>query len=87
MKVKNLVVAAVVMLFITFSFGQNKKYKSIHDISVKDIKGNDVSLADHKDQRLVISAFPCNQFLEQGPGTSEEIQNFCSLTYNVTIKD
>lgn len=115
MKIKTLVIAAVALLLVAASFGQNKKYKSIYDITVKDIKGNDVSLADYKgqvllivnvaskcgltpqyeglealyqkykDQGLVILAFPCNQFLEQEPGTNEEIQNFCSLTYNVTF--
>ncbi len=39
----------------------------------------------YKDQGLEILAFPCNQFLEQEPGTNEEIQDFCSLTYNVTF--
>jgi len=39
----------------------------------------------YKDQGLEILAFPCNQFLGQEPGTNEEIQNFCSLTYNVTF--
>jgi glutathione peroxidase len=30
-----------------------------------------------------VLGFPCNQFLEQEPGTAEEIQEFCSLTYGV----
>ena len=29
--------------------------------------------------------FPCNQFLEQAPGTMEEINNFCTLTYHTTF--
>ena len=87
----------------------------IYDITVKDIDGSEVSLANYKgkvllivnvaskcgltpqyeglealykkykDQGLEILAFPCNQFLEQEPGTNEEIQSFCSLTYNVTF--
>ena len=87
----------------------------IYDITVKDIDGSDVSLANYKgkvllivnvaskcgltpqyeglealyqkykDQGLEILAFPCNQFLGQEPGTNEEIQSFCSLTYNVTF--
>tara|TARA_Y100001001_G_C7998687_1_gene305526 strand:+ start:1487 stop:2131 length:645 start_codon:yes stop_codon:yes gene_type:complete len=32
-----------------------------------------------------ILGFPCNQFLGQEPGTEEEIQQFCSLTYDVTF--
>ena len=29
--------------------------------------------------------FPCNQFLEQASGTDEEINSFCTLTYNTTF--
>lgn len=32
-----------------------------------------------------VLGFPCNQFLEQEPGTSEEIKTFCSTTYGVTF--
>lgn len=39
----------------------------------------------YKDQGLEILAFPCNQFLEQEPGTNEEILEFCSVNYNVTF--
>jgi glutathione peroxidase len=100
-------------------FGQNtigqKNSKSIYDFTVKDIKGQDVSLKNYegkvllivnvaskcgltpqyegletlykqyKDQGLEILAFPCNQFLEQEPGTNEEILDFCSVNYNVTF--
>jgi glutathione peroxidase len=34
---------------------------------------------------LEILGFPCNQFLGQEPGTDEEIQEFCSSTYDVTF--
>ena len=34
---------------------------------------------------LVILGFPCNQFAGQEPGTSAEIAQFCSLTYDVTF--
>ncbi len=87
----------------------------IYDITVKDMDGSDVSLANYKgevllivnvaskcgltpqyeglealyqkykDQGLEILGFPCNQFLEQEPGTNEEIAEFCSLNYNVTF--
>jgi len=89
--------------------------QSVYDFTVKDIKGNDVSLANYKgkvllivnvaskcgltpqyegletlyqkykDQGLEILAFPCNQFLEQEPGTNEEILDFCSVNYNITF--
>ena len=34
---------------------------------------------------FVVLGFPCNQFGGQEPGDMEEIQNFCSLTYDVTF--
>jgi glutathione peroxidase-family protein len=34
---------------------------------------------------LEILGFPCNQFRGQEPGTDEEIQDFCSTTYDVTF--
>ena len=30
-----------------------------------------------------VLGFPCNQFLEQEPGTAEEIQEFCTVNYGV----
>ena len=38
-----------------------------------------------KDQDFTVVGFPCNQFGAQEPGTEEEIQRFCSLTYGVTF--
>jgi|TARA_R110002033_G_scaffold102305_2_gene150240 glutathione peroxidase len=32
---------------------------------------------------LSILGFPCNQFMNQEPGTNEDIKEFCSLTYQV----
>lgn len=34
---------------------------------------------------LEIMAFPANEFLGQEPGSNEEIQEFCSLNYNVSF--
>lgn len=36
-----------------------------------------------KEQGLEILGFPANDFLAQEPGTNEEIQQFCSLNYQV----
>lgn len=41
--------------------------------------------SEYKDKGLEILAFPANEFLQQEPGTNEEIQNFCSMEYNVTF--
>jgi glutathione peroxidase len=36
-------------------------------------------------ERFTVVGVPCNQFLGQEPGTSEEIAEFCSATYGVTF--
>ena len=38
---------------------------------------------EKKDAGFEILGFPANNFLAQEPGTDEEIQNFCSVEYNV----
>ena len=40
---------------------------------------------EYKGKGLVIIGFPCNQFGKQEPGTSEEINDFCNLNYDVTF--
>lgn len=37
------------------------------------------------DRGFTVAGFPCNQFMGQEPGTSEEIAQFCSTTYGVTF--
>lgn len=39
----------------------------------------------YKDKNFVIVGFPCNDFGGQEPGTSTEIQSFCSKNYGVTF--
>jgi glutathione peroxidase len=34
---------------------------------------------------FTVLGFPCNQFLGQEPGTSDEIATFCSTTYGITF--
>ena len=36
-------------------------------------------------QGLAVLGFPCDQFGHQEPGSEEDIQSFCSLTYDVTF--
>lgn len=38
-----------------------------------------------KDRGFEILDFPCNQFLEQAPGSDEEIASFCTLNYGTTF--
>jgi glutathione peroxidase len=88
---------------------------NLHDFNMKDIDGNERSLAEYKGnvvlvvnvaskcgltpqyeglqrlydefqpQGLEILACPCNQFLEQEPGTDAEIREFCTLNYSVNF--
>ena len=39
----------------------------------------------YMDRGLVVLGFPSNQFMKQEPGSSEEIQQFCSRKYDVTF--
>ncbi|HFI0646704.1 hypothetical protein P7J55_07815 [Streptococcus suis] len=39
----------------------------------------------HRDKGFVVLDFPCNQFLNQAPGSAEEINQTCSLTYGTTF--
>lgn len=37
----------------------------------------------YRERGLVIAGFPANDFLQQEPGSNDEIQTFCSTNYNV----
>jgi glutathione peroxidase len=39
----------------------------------------------YKDRGLVIVGVPANNFMQQEPGTNEEIKKYCSNKYNVTF--
>jgi len=39
----------------------------------------------YRDKGFEILDFPCNQFLNQAPGTDEEINNFCMLNFGTTF--
>jgi glutathione peroxidase len=39
----------------------------------------------YRDKGFSVLGFPCDQFAHQEPGSEEEIQSFCSLTYDVTF--
>lgn len=48
-------------------------------------KGLEELYKEFKNSGLVILGFPCNQFGAQEPGNESEIQQFCSLTYDVSF--
>jgi glutathione peroxidase len=39
----------------------------------------------YADRGFTVVGVPCNQFMGQEPGSAEEIQSFCSMTYGVTF--
>ncbi|HAM03380.1 MAG TPA: glutathione peroxidase [Acidimicrobiaceae bacterium] len=39
----------------------------------------------YADRGFSVLGFPCNQFLEQEPGSPDEIAQFCSVNYGVTF--
>lgn len=39
----------------------------------------------YQDQGFTVLAFPCNQFKQQEQGSSEDIQQFCDLNFNVSF--
>jgi glutathione peroxidase len=39
----------------------------------------------YRDRGFEVLDFPCNQFLSQAPGTDEEIETFCTLTYKTSF--
>ena len=40
----------------------------------------------YKDRGLVVIGFPCYQFMNQDPGSDEEISGFCQLNFGVTFQ-
>ena len=48
-------------------------------------RGLEALYREHRAQGFVVLGFPCDQFGHQEPGTEEEIQQFCSLNYDVTF--
>ena len=42
-------------------------------------------LYEQNKENLVIIGLPCNQFMNQEPGTNAEIQTFCKKNYGVTF--
>lgn len=39
----------------------------------------------YQDQGFVVLGFPCNQFGQQEPGSTEQIQSFCEMRFGVTF--
>jgi glutathione peroxidase len=54
--------------------GFTKQFEGLQDLYEK-----------YKDQNFVIIGFPSNDFMNQDPGTNEEILEFCTVNYGVTF--
>jgi len=48
-------------------------------------EGLEALYKEYKDQGFSVIAVPANEFLEQEPGSNEEVQSFCKLNYGVTF--
>jgi glutathione peroxidase len=48
-------------------------------------RGLEALFRKYQGQRFAVLGFPCDQFGHQEPGTETEIQEFCSLSYDVTF--
>eukprot|EP00835_Amoeboradix_gromovi_P000786 NODE_29_length_33183_cov_0.333666.p20 type:complete len:168 gc:universal NODE_29_length_33183_cov_0.333666:1487-1990(+) len=64
---------ALLLVNVASNCGFTKQYTGLQAIHEK-----------YKD-KLEVLGFPCNQFGGQEPGTNEEIQDFCTKSFNVTF--
>jgi glutathione peroxidase len=64
----------ILIVNVASKCGHTPQYKGLEQLYEK-----------YKDKGFVILGFPANNFGNQEPGTNQEIQKFCTLTYNVTF--
>jgi glutathione peroxidase len=64
----------ILIVNVASKCGHTPQYKGLEQLYEK-----------YKDKGFVIIGFPANNFGNQEPGTDQEIQKFCTLTYNVTF--
>ncbi|KAL1926329.1 hypothetical protein VTP01DRAFT_5850 [Rhizomucor pusillus] len=64
----------VLVVNVASKCGFTKQYAGLEELYQK-----------FKDRGFTIVGCPCNQFGGQEPGSEEEIQNFCTLNWNVTF--
>lgn len=49
-------------------------------------EGLEALYQEFKNQGFEVLDFPCNQFLNQAPGSDEEVSQFCKLNYGTTFE-
>lgn len=64
----------VLIINVASKCGFTPQYKGLEEVYKK-----------FKDQKFIALGFPCNQFGSQEPGNDQEIQQFCSLNYEVSF--
>jgi glutathione peroxidase len=64
----------VLLVNVASKCGYTPQYKGLEAIHEK-----------YKDKGFTVVGVPCNDFGSQEPGSSKEIKEFCSSTYNVTF--
>ena len=65
----------LLILNVASKCGFTKQYEALEELYKR-----------YKDKGFSILAFPCNQFGQQETGSSEEILEFCQLTYGVSFE-
>lgn len=65
---------AVLVVNVASKCGLTPQYTGLEELQKK-----------YAGRGFTVLGVPCNQFLEQEPGTAEEIARFCSATYGVTF--
>ncbi|KAI8144583.1 thioredoxin-like protein [Fennellomyces sp. T-0311] len=64
----------VLVVNVASKCGFTKQYTGLEELYKK-----------YQDRNFTIVGCPCNQFAGQEPGSEEQIQEFCRLTYDVTF--
>lgn len=65
---------AIMVVNVASKCGLTPQYSELEQLQEK-----------YGERGFTVVGFPCNQFMGQEPGTSDEIATFCSATYGVTF--
>jgi glutathione peroxidase len=64
----------VMVVNVASKCGLTPQYEQLEELQKK-----------YADKGFTVLGFPCNQFMFQEPGSSEEIAEYCSMTWGVTF--
>jgi glutathione peroxidase len=74
MDLSNLAGKEVLVVNVASKCGLTPQYEGLEQLQKR-----------YADKGFTVLGVPCNQFAGQEPGSAEEIQTFCSVTYGVTF--